>query len=295
MCGGGGGGSVEQPKYVSTTTGRVFDDPNKAAEQDRRVQLASTYGYDPKANMENGVVPQGKGVNAWLATQAPEIVASYNNYDNQGLTAADKRSEDRLNTQEQQAKQAEEQRKSSIAAMRSSVDSAFGSFDDKYYSGISDSVLNYYLPQLDEQFGDAGNQLKFKLARQGLMKSTTAGNENAKLKSKYDIERSGVTNKAADAASQARENVSAAKASLYGLAESASDPAQVNTQLSQETARLRAYAPELTPMAKVFTDYLSPVISTVGTGLAAEAQGYPGFNTGIFNNGTSAREKVGGR
>lgn len=122
------------------------------------------------------------------------------------------------------------------------------------------------------------------MARQGLVKSDTAEKEKAKLQGKYDLNLAGITNRAQDAARQARENVSSARSQLYSLADTAADPAAVNTQLAAETSRLRAYAPDLTPMGQLFGEYLSPIIQTVGNGIAAEAQGYNGFGTGLFNN-----------
>ena len=144
--------------------------------------------------------------------------------------------------------------------------------------------MDYYLPQIEDQFGEANKQLTYKFARQGALNSTAAGDEKAKLQEQYDLQRAGVTNNASDAERAARDDVSSTKSRLYNYADSAADPASVNSQLSTETARVRSAVPQLTPIGKVFTDYLSPVISTIGTGLASEAAGYPGMRTGIFNN-----------
>jgi len=148
------------------------------------------------------------------------------------------------------------------------------------------------LPQLDSEFSDTNDQLTYKLSRQGILKSTAAGDKRAKLKGDYDIRRSGITSKAADAARQARENVSSVKNQLLNYAESSTDPADVNTRLAGETARLKAFAPELTPMGKVFGDYITPVAATIGNGLLNEAKGGSGYGTGLFDSKPSKTQNV---
>lgn len=292
MCGGGGGGSVEAPVYKSRD-GQSFADPNQAADRDRKLQLASAFGYnDDTGRQAKTVTGMDDGIDAWLNQLDPTLRQSFDEYDKQGLTAADYRSEQRLRQQEGQAKQAESERKSAISSGRLAVDTTLAGFDDKYYDGISKSVEDYYLPQLDEQFNDASEQLTYKLGRQGILKSTAAKDNRAKIQGKYDIERGGITTKAADAAAQARENVNAVKNQLYNYAESSADPAAVNSRVAGENARLRSYAPETTPLGQVFSDYITPATTTIGNGLLAEAKGYQGFGTGLFDTKKNATQNV---
>jgi hypothetical protein len=282
------GGSSPKPPPAPTYTsrdGQTFEDPNKAADRDRQIALAVNYGF----------TPQNDNLDAWTAhlkNNSPDQYASYSDYNNQGLTAADYRSEQRIKEQQDQAAAAERQRQANIAAARSAIDSGFNGFDDNYYSGISKSVLDYYTPQLEDQFGNANKQLTYDLARKGQLKSTSAGERQNELKSKYDLQRGDITTRASDAERQARENVSSTKARLYNLAESTADPAAVNTQLASENARLKAYAPELSPLGQVFGDYVTPAINTIGNGLIAESQGNRGFNTGLFDSKNKGSAKV---
>lgn len=297
MGSGGGGDSPPPPTYKSRD-GRVFEDPNQAADRDRRLQLASALGYTPDTGRlsKQANINEGKGemdeLDAWLTQVDPAMKSVFSEYDNQGLTAADYRAEKRLTDQENQAKQAELDRKTSVSKGKSAVDTAFGGFDDNYYNGIANSVLDYYLPQLDKEFSNTNDQLTYKLSRQGILKSTAAVNKRANLKGDYDIQRSGITTKAADAARSARENVSSVKNQLYNYADSASDPADVNTRLAGETARLKAFQPEFTPLGKVFGDYITPVAATIGNGLLNEAKGGSGYGTGLFDAKPSKSQKV---
>lgn len=275
--GKGGGGAQPAPKYRSLD-GMTFDDPNAASDRDRQLQLAAAFGFD---RTQYG---DASGLDSWLQSAAPDVRTNYQRYNNEGLTAADYRSEERLRQQEQQSQQAEADRKAAIAAGRGVVDTGFSGFDDNYFGSLANTVLNYYQPQLDQQFGEAQKQLKFKLARQNLLQSDTASKAFADLTGKYNVQKAGIASQAADAARSARENVSSAKSQLYSYADAAADPAEVNQRLGQETSRIRSYQPELTPLGQVFTDYLSPIVNQIGAGIAAESQGYRGFNTGLFNN-----------
>lgn len=282
-----GGSSPKQPAAPTYTSsdGRIFEDPNKAANRDRRLQLAAAFGYDPASN--------GGIIDAWTAAQAPEIQSKFREYDTQGLTAADYRSEKRINEQTVQQNAAEDQRKAAIASGRAAVDTSLGAFDDNYFSNIAKTVQDYYSPQIDKQFGDANEQLTYDIARKGQLKSQSAIERKAELQGKYDLERANIGTKAANAAQQARDSVQSTKNVLYGLAENSADPAAVNTQLGSETARLRAYQPDLTPLGQVFSDYVTPAINSVGLGLSAEANGYKGFNTGIFSPKTTNSVRYG--
>jgi hypothetical protein len=275
---GGGGGKSAPPAKYKSRDGLEFEDPNQAADRDRAIALASAMGYDSS---------KGTTYDQWLTGLDANTKKTYNEYNTQGLTAADYRAETRLKEQESQADKAEADRKAAIAKGRASVDTAFAPFDDNYYGGISKTVLDYYTPQLEDQYTDAQDQLTYRLARQGILKSDTAGDLRSKMKGDYDVQKGSVSNKAADAERQARENVSGAKSQLYSYADVAADPAAVDTRLGSETARIRSYAPELTPLGQIFTDYISPIVQTVGTGLGAEAAGYKGFGTGLFGSGSS--------
>lgn len=265
------------PVYKSID-GRTFDDPNKAQTRDQNLQLAaavSSGAFDPKGKQT---------LNEFFATQKPDIGATFNKYSTQGGTAADYRMDQRLAEQDAQAAANEALRKSTVADNRSAVDASFGGFDQSFYDNLKKTYIDYYMPQLDTQFADAGKQLKYKLARQGITDSTMTGDENAKMQGVYDVQKGSIVNSAKDMARQTRDSILAARNQLYNYADTAADKGSVDSRLASETGRLKMAAPELTPLGQVFTNYLAPIVSTVGAGLNAEARGYKGFGTGLFDN-----------
>ena len=267
--------SPPAPVYKSID-GREFTDPNRAQQRNQNLQLAAAVGgFNPKG---------GQTLNEFFAAQPSDIGATFNKYASEGGTAADYRVDQRLAEQEKQTADNEALRKSTVEGNRGAVDTAFGGFDDPYFNSIAQTYSDYYMPQLDTQYEDAAKQLKFKLARQGISNSTTAGDEQAKMQGVYDIQKGAIANNAKDSARQARESVAAAKNQLLNYADSAADKGAVDSRLASETGRLRTQAPELSPMGQVFSNYLSPVVSAIGSGLTAEAKGYRGFGTGLFSN-----------
>lgn len=322
MC--GGGGKTPKPPVYTSSDGRTYEDPNKAAERDRTLRLATAYGYDknafggasapvaaPAATASapataagargqqvaapvkaTAAATQAPAASAapgpltqWMQTVSPEMAKAFMADNDMGLTAADKRANDRIKEQEDKAKEAEDTRKAAVESGRSAVSSAFGGFGDKYYDDIASTVLDYYLPQVEQQYNDASDQLIYKFARQGqtASNSKTVLDEQGNLKGKYDIQKAQVINQAKDASRQARENISGAKSTLLSYADTAADAGAVDDRLATETGRIKNYAPELTPIGQLFPDYVSPIVNSVGTGLLAEANGYGGFNTGVFD------------
>lgn len=240
-----------------------------------------TLGFQPGAPGAEAAIkkPDSKSnYDKFLSTLDEDQRKKLDEYYNQGLTAADYRADAALQKQKEEAEQAEKDRQAGIAANRGAVDTALGQFDDAYFRNISDTVLNYYMPQLNQQFDKAGKKLTYSLARRGVLKSTNAGDQRGDLQTDYGIQRAGIIKKAQDAADAAKAAAAQTKAGLYGLAETAADPVAVNEQIGAETSRIKAMAPELTPMAHVFSDYATPALSMIGTGVQAGMSGYQGLS-----------------
>lgn len=271
MCGGGNPPAAPQPVYTSQD-GTNFADPNAAQQHDRALQLAATMGYAAPAGDNKA---QTDAFNTWQAGN-PDFAK----YNGQGLTGADYKNQQAVIQQQQEAAAAQAQQTSNIAASRSAIDTAFGGYDDSYYKNIADTVQNYYQPQLQNQFEDAQKALTYKFANQGNTQSTAYTGAQAKLNQANDIQTANVANKAADAATAAKEQVGTSKSNLYSEANTGADPASVNTDLNAENSRLKAYAPSLTPLGQVFTNYLTPLVNGVGAAVAGYQQGQ---NSSLYN------------
>lgn len=289
MCGGGGG---PEPVVYTANDGTKSLDPNAVQRRNQHLELAAaiglnTSGIDPDPTpgaprvLEKALERSGRGGDMWNL---------FHEYADQGLTAADYRSEQRLKEQAAQAEQAEQQKVDLSAANRGAVNEAFSRYGDDYYNSITQNVLDYYTPQLDSQFEKANEGLTYRLADQGLLRSTTAGDVRADLKEAYGIQKGDISNRAASEATSAREQVENARRQALAYAENASDPGAVNERIAQETSRIGSYQPQLTPLAQLFTDFVSPTVQTGA--LAYGAKQRASAPPIVFNSGNKSSAQV---
>lgn len=160
----------------------------------------------------------------------------------------------------------------------------FGGFTDKFYGDRKQAYLDYALPQLDQQAGDARKQLTFALDRSGLLSSSTRADKEAELQREIDTARQGLFDKANATANETRSNVETARADLIKMLSTSGDvEGAVGSALSRAQALSQPTA--FSPLSSLFDNFTS----ALGTQAAAErAQYYSNgavkapFNTGLF-------------
>lgn len=166
-----------------------------------------------------------------------------------------------------------------------------GAFTPEFYEGRKRAYVDYAMPQLDKQYGDAKDKLTFDLARSGTLNSSIRAGKDADLSSMYDTNRRAVLDEALSQTNNTRNQVEAARADLIAMLNSTGDvQSTVNSALSRAQALTQpaAYSP-LSQMFGAFT-------SALGTQAAAErAQALSGgayrapYNTGLFSNPSAVR------
>lgn len=180
------------------------------------------------------------------------------------------------------ARQQEEARAAKIREGQSAIDSKFDSqFNDPYFSNIESGYLDYYNPQLQEQYDDAVKQLTYSLARSGNAESTTNNEQFGKLEQKQLEARTKIADDAKAASAKARGDVAQQRSSLYSLNNSAADPNQAASQAAQAALQL-AQPQSYSPLGSIF----SSLINTGGN-IAAVNQAQTGNIYGS-GNGPSA-------
>lgn len=176
--------------------------------------------------------------------------------------------------------QQQQQHDAAVKSDIGSVDSAFKPFDDNYYNGFTKSYENAMNPQLDKQYHAAGSQLNAGLAATDRDQGSTGAAANANLYNTYGNARAGIANSAVDATNQLKGTVNNAKNSLYGLAESATDPLSMAT-MAQAGAGSIVAPQSYGGIGNVFGDILSPVAGGLKTSSQSTAGGGVG---GAFQN-----------
>jgi hypothetical protein len=120
---------------------------------------------------------------------------------------------------------AEQVRKSQINRGMGAIESQFNKFDNKFYDQQSQNYLDFAMPQVNQQYGDATRGLGYALARQGIGASSEGNRRYGNLLQDYQLNRQGVVDKSRDVAATARSNIEAARSGVIQDLYSTADPA----------------------------------------------------------------------
>lgn len=150
-------------------------------------------------------------------------------------------------------------------------------FDQAFYDARAQEYQDFANPQLEDQFSEAAKKLTLQLARAGILDSSARANQFSKLQRDYQLQKTGIVDKANDYANQARNNVEGARTELVNMNSAMADPALIATEAQNRMAALKA-SPSF--------DILAPLFTNVGEGIATQAdlerRQAQRYNTGMF-------------
>lgn len=149
------------------------------------------------------------------------------------------------------ARQQEQERQARITQGKQSIDSAFSVFDPKYFDKFKGDYLGYYNPQVDEQFTDARQDLRYNLARAGTEDSTPGQKAFADLTEGYGDKRREIESKATEATNNIRSQVEQNKSDLYAQNTASADPSLAAMSAAGRAGSLST-PPSLSPLADLF-------------------------------------------
>jgi len=182
------------------------------------------------------------------------------------------------------ARKAEEARQARIRAGTEEINKVFdGNFTDDFFGDRRGSFVEFARPQVDEQFGDATEQLTYQLARNGTLNSSIAGDQTADLNRQYDIQLQDITDQARQYESTARTAVEDARANLIATLNATGDAeGAANAALARSTAL--SSTPAYSPVGQLFTDFTAGLGQQAAFERAEAASGrdYARYNTGLF-------------
>lgn len=157
----------------------------------------------------------------------------------------------------EEARRKEEERQQRITEGTAQIDETFGQFDDAFYDKFSGQFMDYYQPQLDDQFGDANDQLTFALARSGNLNSTHAADSRAELTSAYDDARAGILSEANAQTDGLRNSVTGEKSSLVAQLNATGDSERASNEATARASQLFNSAPTYNPLGDIFAGITS--------------------------------------
>lgn len=128
------------------------------------------------------------------------------------------------------------------------------------------AMEGFYIPQLDNQFADARDQLTYALARSGQLTSSTAGNKQGDLAEMFALNRAKIDADIASdiAATQTRMNQQ--RQSLEAGLRASGDQTAASNAALQSAVTFREDSPTLNPLGNIFYG--------LAEGIGAVKQGY---------------------
>ena len=127
-----------------------------------------------------------------------------------------------------------------------------GGFDDAFYNKYKQAVLDYYMPQVSDQYGKAKDELTYRLSRAGTLRSSAANTQVADLSKQNDINKAGVYNQADTAEGDLRTQVASEKAKATSQLYATEDPDVAANQATEAVRNISLSQPNLSPLSQIF-------------------------------------------
>ncbi|WP_319496007.1 hypothetical protein [uncultured Cohaesibacter sp.] len=157
------------------------------------------------------------------------------------------------------ARQREAEREARITQGTESINNTFSQFDDNFYNGTRSAYLDYYNPQIDDQYEAARKDLTFALARSGTLNSSVAADKQAELTQKYDDQRASILSQANNAVSEQQSRVANEKSALVSQLNATGDATQASNEALSRSQNLFTAQPSYSPLGDIFAGFASGI------------------------------------
>lgn len=168
------------------------------------------------------------------------------------------------------------------------VRTAPGQFDDAYYSTIGKAFLDYYMPQVDEQYTEAQRALKFGSPS---VQSSAFGRKSGMLARDYERSKADVADRSLTAEGEARTNTENSRNQILNAVRSGAGAEEAANSATQAVKSLKA-PPAYSQLGDLFARYLN----TAAAATTADNAGYRAtplsLNTLFRRGGSGALSNV---
>ena len=153
-----------------------------------------------------------------------------------------------------QAATAQAQQEANTNAAVSQINTAFTGFNPAFYAKAGQAYTNYALPQLQQQYQTNANNLGFKLADQGLGKSSQGQQMNNALTQANTQNTQQLAQNALGQEQTLQQQVGTEQSNLIGQAQTASDPSAIGQQAMVNASSLSAPS-TFQPIGNMFSNF----------------------------------------
>jgi|SRR5882672_303901 len=180
--------------------------------------------------------------------------------------------------------QEEALRQKRITEGKRKVAGAFAGFTPDFYGSQARAYNEFALPQLDDQYAKAGQQLKYALARQfGTTQTSEAASRVADLSKRYALARTNITEQGLQKSQEAQGNVEAERGKILQSLNATADPAAA-AQMAMSQANLLSKPSAFDPLADLFGNVTAGLATTAPTGGYSGTTPYPGYTFDPVSN-----------
>lgn len=176
------------------------------------------------------------------------------------------------------AREAEDDRQARITEGTGNINSAFAGFDDSFFGGIEQSALDFFNPQIDEQFEDTRESLIKNLARQGNLNASTGATQLADLDTEAQKQRVNFADQSRGFATSARADVEGNRSNLLTQLRASADPSAAATSAAAQADILSRPQP-----FSLIGDLFSQFGGLANTQITAARQGFDNPASLVFS------------
>lgn len=158
-----------------------------------------------------------------------------------------------------QARADEEARKERIRQGTAQIDQTFGAFGPGFYDTYRNRVMDFYQPQLDNQFRDARDELTYAFGRAGTLNSTMANSKNSDLTEAYQV---GLAELLADAEGQVgnlNSRINTEKTNLVSLLNATGDADRAANEALSRSQVLFEAIPDYNMLPDIFNGFATGI------------------------------------
>jgi hypothetical protein len=166
----------------------------------------------------------------------------------------------------------EAERQARIAEGTQRIDGIFGGFNDDFYNQRQQAQMDYYLPQVDDQYHQSYKDATARLANSGNLTSSAGADLLGRINKQYELSKQSTLDNATQAASGLRSQVSGDRANLIQMLNGGSS---IESVASSATAKQQAMGanPAYSPLGDLF----GGITAQIGNSLLSGAMTTPTY------------------
>ena len=180
------------------------------------------------------------------------------------------------------ARQQETQRTARITQGRASIGKQFEQFDDPFFSGVEQSALDFFNPQLEDQFQTTREKLIKNLARSGNLNASTGARQIGDLQKALGEQQGIVGNRALGFANDARADVESNRSALLSSLNATADPFAAANSAAARAQSLSA-PQQFSPLGDLFSKFAG----VASQNIAAAQRGFRNPASSLFGPSSS--------